>query len=363
MTKPLALRAQMVKNTLTNRAPIRCPICDRFIATFAGLPVILDDKAKIIVFAHPGCCLTHAACPSWSETRHPSRSGRRRDSFPNTAQPVPRRPRSRHEPRNNGIRLRLALPLRAPEPRPRAWACQASRWTRPASCPRGPVQEDRPPCVTAPAAGLQPGADPRWVARCAAAWMSPLTSSSAWTTSGGPLPQPRPPPALSSSSRLGLSPTSTTAPAAPCSRSPPHPGAVRRPHRRPPRPPNGWRIRRRPGWVLAGPGHRQPGRQPGGTPADLAGAVRQHSYARRQVMVLINGLSEQSESWFRNLPYWRRYFDTYLPNILVYDGPAIHRASTRSTHHGRLPRRAAARLPDPVRPASLRIISWRQSRR
>jgi pimeloyl-ACP methyl ester carboxylesterase len=49
-----------------------------------------------------------------------------------------------------------------------------------------------------------------------------------------------------------------------------------------------------------------------------------HPYARRQPMVLINGLSEQSESWFRNLSYWRRYFDVYVPNMLVYDGPGLH---------------------------------------
>jgi pimeloyl-ACP methyl ester carboxylesterase len=47
-------------------------------------------------------------------------------------------------------------------------------------------------------------------------------------------------------------------------------------------------------------------------------------YARRPPLVLINGLSEQAESWFRNTPYWRRYFDVHLPNLLVYDGPALH---------------------------------------
>jgi pimeloyl-ACP methyl ester carboxylesterase len=51
-----------------------------------------------------------------------------------------------------------------------------------------------------------------------------------------------------------------------------------------------------------------------------------HPYARRQVMVLINGLAEQSESWFRNTPYWRRYFDVYQPQLLVYDGPGLHKA-------------------------------------
>jgi pimeloyl-ACP methyl ester carboxylesterase len=49
-----------------------------------------------------------------------------------------------------------------------------------------------------------------------------------------------------------------------------------------------------------------------------------HRYARRQALVLINGMAEQSESWFRNLPYWRRYFDVFVPNLLVYDGPGLH---------------------------------------
>jgi pimeloyl-ACP methyl ester carboxylesterase len=47
-------------------------------------------------------------------------------------------------------------------------------------------------------------------------------------------------------------------------------------------------------------------------------------YARRQPLVLLNGLAEQAESWFRNQPFWRRHFDVYTPNLLVYDGPALH---------------------------------------
>ena len=53
-------------------------------------------------------------------------------------------------------------------------------------------------------------------------------------------------------------------------------------------------------------------------------ALRPNPYARRQPLVLINGLAEQAESWFRNLPHGRRYFDVYLPNLLVYDGAALH---------------------------------------
>jgi pimeloyl-ACP methyl ester carboxylesterase len=48
-------------------------------------------------------------------------------------------------------------------------------------------------------------------------------------------------------------------------------------------------------------------------------------YARRQPLVLVNGLAEQAESWFRNLAFWRRHFDVHTPNLLVYDGDALHR--------------------------------------
>ena len=48
-------------------------------------------------------------------------------------------------------------------------------------------------------------------------------------------------------------------------------------------------------------------------------------YARRQPLVLINGLCEQPESWFRNLGFWRQYFDVHLPNLLMYDGEDLHR--------------------------------------
>jgi pimeloyl-ACP methyl ester carboxylesterase len=52
---------------------------------------------------------------------------------------------------------------------------------------------------------------------------------------------------------------------------------------------------------------------------------RSRAYARRPPLVLINGLAEQAESWFCNTTYWRRHFDVYAPNLLVYDGAALHR--------------------------------------
>jgi pimeloyl-ACP methyl ester carboxylesterase len=50
-----------------------------------------------------------------------------------------------------------------------------------------------------------------------------------------------------------------------------------------------------------------------------------HAYARRPPLVLINGLAEQAESWFRNHWFWRRTFEVHTPNILAYEGDALHR--------------------------------------
>jgi pimeloyl-ACP methyl ester carboxylesterase len=52
---------------------------------------------------------------------------------------------------------------------------------------------------------------------------------------------------------------------------------------------------------------------------------RLHSYGRPPSLVLLNGLAEQAESWFRNHRYWRRYFDVHMPNLLAYEGEALHR--------------------------------------
>ena len=53
--------------------------------------------------------------------------------------------------------------------------------------------------------------------------------------------------------------------------------------------------------------------------------LRPLHYSRRQPLVLINGLAEQAESWYRNRKFWARYFDVYSPNILAYEGVALHR--------------------------------------
>lgn len=53
--------------------------------------------------------------------------------------------------------------------------------------------------------------------------------------------------------------------------------------------------------------------------------VRPKAYGRRQPLILLNGLAEQAESWFKNRRYWNRYFDVYAPNIIVYQGEHLHR--------------------------------------
>ncbi len=53
--------------------------------------------------------------------------------------------------------------------------------------------------------------------------------------------------------------------------------------------------------------------------------LRPRHYARRQPLVLINGLAEQAESWYRNRRFWARHFEVYSPNILAYEGEALHR--------------------------------------
>jgi pimeloyl-ACP methyl ester carboxylesterase len=51
--------------------------------------------------------------------------------------------------------------------------------------------------------------------------------------------------------------------------------------------------------------------------------LQANGYARRQSLVLLNGLCEQPESWFRNVGFWRRHFEVFMPNLLCYDGDVL----------------------------------------
>jgi pimeloyl-ACP methyl ester carboxylesterase len=53
--------------------------------------------------------------------------------------------------------------------------------------------------------------------------------------------------------------------------------------------------------------------------------LRPKQYGRKQPLILINGLAEQAESWYRNRKYWSRFFDVHAPNILAFEGEALHR--------------------------------------
>jgi pimeloyl-ACP methyl ester carboxylesterase len=52
--------------------------------------------------------------------------------------------------------------------------------------------------------------------------------------------------------------------------------------------------------------------------------LRPKQYGRRPPLVLLNGLAEQPESWYRNRRFWARFFDVHAPGILVYEGDALH---------------------------------------
>src|SRR4029079_18681317 len=51
---------------------------------------------------------------------------------------------------------------------------------------------------------------------------------------------------------------------------------------------------------------------------------RPRHYGRKQPLVLINGLAEQAESWYRNRKYWSRFFEVYMPNIIAFEAEALH---------------------------------------
>jgi abhydrolase domain-containing protein 6 len=60
---------------------------------------------------------------------------------------------------------------------------------------------------------------------------------------------------------------------------------------------------------------------------------RLNAYKRPAPLVLVNGLAEQSESWFANRTFWSRHYDVKVPEILVYDGDSLHE---RIDHEGEI---------------------------
>lgn len=57
----------------------------------------------------------------------------------------------------------------------------------------------------------------------------------------------------------------------------------------------------------------------------LIDRFRPRHYGRKAPVVLLNGLAEQAETWYRNRKFWGRFFDVHTPNILAYEGAAMHR--------------------------------------
>lgn len=52
----------------------------------------------------------------------------------------------------------------------------------------------------------------------------------------------------------------------------------------------------------------------------LLSGLRPKKYGRKHALILLNGLAEQSETWFKNVRFWGRYFDVISPNLLAYNG-------------------------------------------
>lgn len=55
----------------------------------------------------------------------------------------------------------------------------------------------------------------------------------------------------------------------------------------------------------------------------LFGMPTADSYGRTQPLILVNGLAEQSESWYPNRNVWQKHFDVHTPGVLVYGGPVM----------------------------------------
>src|ERR1700730_15562997 len=55
----------------------------------------------------------------------------------------------------------------------------------------------------------------------------------------------------------------------------------------------------------------------------LLGSPFADRYRRAQPLILVNGLAEQGESWYRNRSAWQKHYDVHTPGVLVYDGPIM----------------------------------------
>src|SRR5690348_15393155 len=54
-------------------------------------------------------------------------------------------------------------------------------------------------------------------------------------------------------------------------------------------------------------------------------AVPKIPFQTRPPLVLVNGLAEQAETWYRNVAAWREHFDVYIPHLAGYESGSLHR--------------------------------------
>ena len=60
-------------------------------------------------------------------------------------------------------------------------------------------------------------------------------------------------------------------------------------------------------------------------PSDDPAEASEPQFCVRPPLVLVNGLAEQPETWFRNAPAWRRHFEVYQPNLAAFESDWLHR--------------------------------------
>ena len=69
----------------------------------------------------------------------------------------------------------------------------------------------------------------------------------------------------------------------------------------------------------------------------LLDRVRPKKYGRKTPLILINGLAEQQETWYRNARFWGRFFEVHQPNLMAYEGEQTEQEREWPQQPGRRP--------------------------
>jgi abhydrolase domain-containing protein 6 len=61
----------------------------------------------------------------------------------------------------------------------------------------------------------------------------------------------------------------------------------------------------------------------------MSGKPPRDTYFRSSPLILLNGLAEQSESWYHNRVHWQQHFEVHTPGVTVFDGPVFQERLSR----------------------------------